>query len=243
MNGFHRMKQPKLTIVSGYWICPNKHGDKFNDWFERTLRINCPYVFFGTTETIALAKQFRRELPTRYIALNLTEFHTARYRSDFLAHPTHCPSAELNMIWNEKLFLMQRAAHLNPFGSEWFLWADAGICTYRTTPPPLTPFPDIQKLAGLPNNALLYTSSDSPLFQPDRVSDSNYYHFISGTYAIHKDVIDRFVELYGSYLATYVPKRCNIFTDQVILTYMYKDHPKLFHRIGHGYGKLVPLLY
>jgi len=233
-----------MTVVSGYWTCTNKHGDKFNDWFERTLRVNCPYVFFGTAETIALAKQFRRELPTHYVELELTEFHTARYKSDFLTHSTHCPSAELNMIWNEKPFLIQRAAKLNPFGSDWFLWADAGVCTYRATPPPQGPFPDKQKLAELPTNKLLFTSSDRPLFQPEIVSPRNYYHFISGTsYAVHKATIDSFVALYGSYLAEYLPKRCNIFTDQVILTYMYKDHPELFHRVGHGYGAILPLMY
>lgn len=213
------------------------------DWFERTLRISCPYVFFGTKETIELAKRFRRELPTHYVELDLPEFHTNQYRSVFVTHPHHCPSAELNMIWNEKLFLMQRAATLNPFQSDWFMWVDAGVCVYRATPPPQSPFPSIQKLAGLPTNKLLFTSSDHPQFQPHKVSDSNYYHFISGTYAIHKDGIDTFVEMFRTYLASYVPRRRTLYTDQVILTYMYKDHPELFHSIGHGYGTMLPLLY
>ena len=37
----------KLTCVSGYWEIKNKHGDAFKKWFENTLKINCPYVFFG----------------------------------------------------------------------------------------------------------------------------------------------------------------------------------------------------
>ena len=32
-----------LTCVSGYWNVKNKHDNKFNNWFENTLIINCPY--------------------------------------------------------------------------------------------------------------------------------------------------------------------------------------------------------
>ena len=214
------------------------------DWFENTLRIQCPYVFFGTAETIALAKQFRRELPTHYVELDLSEFHTQAYKTEFLVHPVHCPSQELNMIWNEKLFLMRRAAQLNPFGSEWFAWIDAGICTYRNAVPPSLTWPSSNKLASLPKDKLLFTSSDSPYFLPTRATEKSYYHFIAGTsYIIHASALNNFVELYDSYLKRCLPMRCNIFTDQVILTLIYKDHPELFHRIGHGYGALVPLLY
>ena len=41
-----------LTLVSGYWVIPNKHDNKFFEWFDRTLKINCPYVFFGNEESI-----------------------------------------------------------------------------------------------------------------------------------------------------------------------------------------------
>ena len=35
-----------LTIVSGFWKVKNKHDNKFENWFSKTLKINCPYVFF-----------------------------------------------------------------------------------------------------------------------------------------------------------------------------------------------------
>ncbi len=64
----------RTTCVSGYWKIVNKHNDdKFSQWFENTLRVNCPYVFFRTKETIDLAKKYRRELPTYYIELGYGE--------------------------------------------------------------------------------------------------------------------------------------------------------------------------
>ena len=41
------MESYTMTCVSGYWRISNKHGNKFDNWFNKTLKINCPYVFFG----------------------------------------------------------------------------------------------------------------------------------------------------------------------------------------------------
>ena len=54
-----------LTCVSGYWRIKNKHDNKFENWFNNTLKINCPYVFFSDKETIEI-KKYRGDLPTQY---------------------------------------------------------------------------------------------------------------------------------------------------------------------------------
>jgi len=232
-----------LTIVSGYWAVTNKHGADYLDWFKTSLKINCPYVFFGTKETIAIVKEHRGLLPTHYIELELSEFYTQRYRDDFQTDPRHCPSKELNMIWNEKLFLMQKAANLNPFKSDFFAWVDAGITTYRKKAPPSTAFPDPSKLKILPKDKLIFTASGPAKFKAEQVSPATYYHFVSGTFMMHKSYINSFVEEYSRYLDKYVPMKTTVCTDQVLLTYMYKDHPDRFHILGYGYGYLLALLY
>ena len=63
----------KLTCVSGYWKIKNKHDNKFYKWFENTLKINCPYVFFGNKESIDLARKYRQTLPTYYIELEIED--------------------------------------------------------------------------------------------------------------------------------------------------------------------------
>ena len=233
-----------LTVVSGYWIITNKHGNQFLDWFKNSLKINCPYVFFGTKETIALVKGYRGTLPTHYIELELADFYTHKYRDDFQTDPVHCPSKELNMIWNEKLFLIQKAAALNPFKSEFFAWVDAGVTIYRKRPPPTGPFPNKSKLQKLPKDKLVFSASVPAKFNAAAVGPTNYYSFISGTaFMLHASIIDMFVTEYSHYLEKYVPQRCNVFTDQVIFTYMYKDRPELFHSLGVGYGYMLALLY
>jgi len=229
-----------LTCVSGYWKIKNKHGDNFNNWFHNTLQINCPYVFFADKETIEMIKKYRGALPTHYIECKIEDFYTYQHRDKMITHPIHCPSIELNLIWNEKLFFIQKAAKLNPFSTTHFMWVDAGICTYRDNPPPKTPFPNLNKLNRLPKDKFIFTSC--PDYNP---SDNRYYFkmsYITGTFILHHSIIDKFVGIYKHCLDTLVNKSI-VWTDQVILTHIYRDHKHLFYKLSEGWGTIIPLLY
>jgi hypothetical protein len=230
-----------LTVVSGYWIVKNKFNDEYRTWFQNTLKINCPYVFFGNAESIELAKKYRGDIPTCYIVCEIEDFYTYKYKERMIIHPRHCPSVELNMIWNEKIFFIEKAAKLNPFNSEFFAWIDAGICTYRNKAPPNSNFPNLNRLKILPKKKFIFTSSNSPHFESQLLG--TYYHYIAGTsYLLHKDMISSIVELYKEYMEKLV-NTDNIYTDQVILTHIYNNNKRLFYKLGHGYGEIVPLLY
>jgi hypothetical protein len=231
-----------LTFVSGFWIIENKHDDKYYEWFERTLQINCPYVFFGNAESIKIVKKYRKDLPTHYVLLEIKDFYTYRFYDDIQTHPRHCPSKELNMIWNEKLFLIQKAMSLNVYKSEFYGWIDAGVCTYREKDalPPKTAFPDVKKLMQLPKDKMIFSSTDCPEFMPQFVNDLYYYHYVSGSsYILHKTIVDGFLSVYKSYLDHYLPKKDWKCTDQVLMTYMLAQNPRLFYKLTDGYGNIV----
>lgn len=223
-----------MTCVSGYWIVNNKHENKYIDWFQNSLKVNCPYVFFSDKETIEIIKKYRQNLPTFYVECNITDFVTYKYKDKMITHTTHCPSIELNLIWNEKFFFIQKALELNPFSTDFFCWIDAGICNYRTISPPSTSFPNINKLNKLPKDKLIYSSSNK--YIEKYVTINNYYHHVSGTsYILHKNIINVFANLYKTYLDRLVDKN-NIWTDQLVLTHIYKDHKDIFFELCSGYG-------
>ena len=231
-----------LTCISGYWKIKNKHGNNFDNWFNTTLKINSPYIFFGDRETIELVKSYRHGLPTYYIVLNLEEFKTYKLKDRMVTDPIHCPSIELNLIWNEKIFMIERAFKINPFSSEYFCWIDAGICTYRNLAPPLRPFPDINKLNKLPQDKLIYSASN--YWFKKKFIKGKYYlnHHISGTaYILHKNLINKFVSIYNNYL-NLIDKN-DIWTDQVILTHIFKDYTHLFYKYCDGYGSIIRELF
>ena len=236
----------QLTCVSGFWKIKNKHGNNFLEWFKTSLQINAPYVFFSNKEGIELIKSFRRKLPTHYIECNIEDFYTYKYKNKMSTHPIHCPSIELNLIWNEKIFLMEKAMKINPFKSEFFCWADAGICTYRTIQPPKDPFPNLSKLAKLPKDKFIYSASNP--WNQSFVSNANYYHHIAGTaYILHKDIIHNFTEMYKLYMDKIFTddsvSKSNLWTDQVILTHILKNFPHKFYKLCNGYGNVINELY
>ena len=233
----------KLTCVSGYWKIKNKHNNKFDDWFKNSLKINCPYVFFGDKESIELIKKYRNDLPTHYIELNIQDFITYKYKDNMITNDLHCPSIELNLVWNEKIFMMRHALKINYFSSDFFMWIDAGICVYRNKMPPSIPFPNINKLNKLPQDKFIYSSSCSRVYDNNKFKKGKYHsnHHISGTYILHKNIIEKFVKLYSKYLK--LIDKNDIWTDQVILTHIYKDNKDLFYKYCNGYGRICPNLF
>jgi len=229
-----------MTCVSGFWKVTNKHGDKYEKWFQNSLKINCPYVFFSDKETIEIIKKYRQNLPTFYVEYNIQDFVTYSYKDRMTTHPTHCPSVELNLIWNEKIFMVKKAHEINPFLSDFFCWVDAGICTYRNDPPPIVAFPNLRKLNTLPKNKFIYSSS-SP-YNNINVKNDKYYHHISGIYILDKNIINSFAKLYKEYFDKLLDKN-NIWTDQVILTHIFKDHAPLFYKLCDGYGEIFSYMY
>jgi hypothetical protein len=234
-----------LTIVSGYWKVTGKYATtKFENWLNNTLTINCPYVFFGNEESINIVKSIRKDLPTHYVNMEITEFYSYCFKDTVKPMPPHVPSTEVNLIWNEKINLVEKAKELDPFGSDFFMWVDAGIYQYRERKPDLTkPYPNEKKLKLLPTNKFIFSTSDFGNFEEFKVHDNNYYHYISaGCFIMHKSIVNSFAELYRKYMRKYLSQYNWINTEQKILTHIYTEHRDLFYCLSYGYGTVVTVM-
>ena len=231
-----------LTCVSGYWSIKNKHDNKFETWFNNTLKINCPYVFFSDKETIEIIKKYRGNLPTHYIECDIKDFNTYKFKDVMVTHPVHCPSIELNLIWNEKIFLIQKAIELNPFKTEYFMWMDAGMSSFRNRMPPPIPFPNIKNLNNLPKDKFIYSSSHNFTYNEKFIKGQYHlHHHVSGTYLFHKNIINKLVDIYKKYLN--LIDENDIWTDQVIWTLIYRDKKELFYKLCDNYATIPFYLY
>ena len=235
----------KLTCVSGYWRVKNKHDDnKYDKWFKNTLKINCPYVIFGDKESIEHIKSYRGKLPTYYLELNIEDFITYKYKDNMTTHKVHSPSINLNLIWNEKIFMIEKALKINPFSSEFFMWIDLGICIYRNKSPPNIPFPNINKLNNLPKDKFIYSSGCAKDFNDKKFKKGKYHlntHIAGTSYILHKNIIGKSVELYSKYL-NFIDKK-DIYHDQVIWTLIYQNNKDFFYKYCHGYGAICENLF
>lgn len=240
------MSAHKLTCVSGYWPIKSKFaGVDYDKWFRHALAINAPYVFFGNKEGL---ERLRKSRPpeyqdiTRYVELDIPDFESYKYRKQVKTRPEHCPSVALALIWHEKIFMMQKAAKLDFFNSEFFMWADAGLCTYRLSPPPKIQFPNSGHLDILPRDKIIYSSSMP--FRPDlflQKDSQHLHHHVSGTYLMNKDIVDAACLRYKEKLSRTSNKF--VYTDQVVWTKLFHETPGFFYKYADGYGALFSKMY
>ena len=234
-----------FTCVSGFWSVNNKHGNKFNDWFKNTLAINCPYVFFTSNDTSNDIKKYRKQYPTYFIEKNITDFKTYKLNINInnKIDSIHVPSKELGLIWLEKMNLVMEASTINPYKSEWFCWIDSGICIYRDKTPPSSPFPNPKKMNLLSKTQINYSTSEN-ISNDDlnKIKEWQYIHNIAGTaFILHISLIKNIYDLFYKYLnkCTNETNEFICFSDQCIWTRIYADYPKLFNKIGNGYGNII----
>ena len=175
------------------------------------------------------------------VELNIEDFESYKYKNLMVTNAVHCPSVELNLIWNEKIFMIEKALILNPFNTDFFCWIDAGICCFRNKLPPYNLFPDTDKLNLLPKNKFIFSSSCE--YDEYKILNNINQHYISGTsYILHKDIVAMFANLYKEYMEKLIKKN-NIWTDQVILSRIYIDNKELFYKLCNGYGENINYLY
>jgi len=136
-----------VTLVSGLWRVSNKYdrsGKAYLAWFNSTLRIRAPMVFFYEHETTLRAAQHAREhLTTKWVHMT---FH---HLGELLAARVHVDgSNHLRRIWLSKMLLLEHASRVA--NTTWVAWMDAGINVYRHQPHPATPWPTPSALRNLP---------------------------------------------------------------------------------------------
>ena len=140
------------TVVSAYYPIKSKFGmEKYAEWIQGFWpKTQCPLIFFTDP---SISPQFEqlfkdRQAPTKVIGLPFDRLAAFRKLSPSVWHDTHQidherdrHSPELYAVWYEKKEFVLRAIELNPFGSEHFVWCDAGICRYPDWTAQLQAFP------------------------------------------------------------------------------------------------------
>jgi hypothetical protein len=124
------------TIVTAYFqLEKSKHNHgMYLEWMKNMLIIQSPMVIFCDTDSVKTIENIRNngeKYPTKIIIMDFTEFYTYKYMQLFITQYNekdhekyHHP--ELYLIWNEKSTFLKKAAEINPFSTEYFLWTDIG---------------------------------------------------------------------------------------------------------------------
>jgi hypothetical protein len=149
------MERP--TVVTAYYPIKSKFpSERYIHWISQFWpATDCPLVFFCPPEVAGPLEQLLRGRggPTKVWPLPFSELAAfkrlcpALWLSSWLQDPEkdiHTP--ELYAIWFEKKEFMRRVIEANPFGSETFVWCDAGICRFPEWVPALRSFPRAERI-------------------------------------------------------------------------------------------------
>lgn len=131
------MAQP--TVVTGYYPIPSKFPiDNYISWIAAFWpKTECPLIFFTDPQLVPHFQDMLKDRkgPTQVVGLAFNEISAFKKlcpevwvhtRAKDPEGQTHSP--ELYAIWYEKKEFVLRAIEANPFGSDQFVWCDAGIC-------------------------------------------------------------------------------------------------------------------
>jgi hypothetical protein len=220
----------RVTAVSGFWNINGKHSfESYSRWFDNTLSLDCPYVFFYEDENVReFISKKRKNIPTTFMKKSINDFSVNnKYKNEWV-HDEHVPGPDVGKIWIEKVNLIREAAVQNFYDTEWFMWVDAGNAFYRDKKPPSNPWPFHE--VNMPKDKIIYTGSNE-----------NEHDFAGTAFMYHKNICDTVSDLFYEQfkLCSENENNWTCGSDQCIFTELKKRQPELFHRIGEGYGNLI----
>lgn len=128
------------TVVSAYYPIKSKYPiDNYVKWIVNFWpKTTFPLVFYTDPSIVPQFEKIFEERPqTKIVGVALRDFHAftkLSARPWLTAHIIDCEAdkhtPELYAIWYEKKEFVLRTIESNPFGSDSFVWCDAGICRF-----------------------------------------------------------------------------------------------------------------
>lgn len=132
-----------VTVVSCFYIIKSKFSkEKYIEWIKNFLSIGFNALIFCDSGSLDFIKSHIPNVTTAtnitFKILNIEDFvtstrdwsHEPSLDDEIKKGTNH--SIELYKIWNEKIFFLDKATQLNPYGAQYFLWIDIGSFRNKT---------------------------------------------------------------------------------------------------------------
>lgn len=229
------------TVVTAYYEFESKHGVRsYEGWFEKMLKMSDPLIVFvepnSTWSHFVRGNRSRLQVPTILVEqpfnslVMSTSFEESFWQEqrniDLEAHIHR--GTGVYKIWNEKLVLLKAAADVNPFGTEYFAWTDAGY--YRPGQSPPNDGSPAMRLnitkAGVPKSKLLLLH-----VRNDKRSNTGFRTVATAgnMFVGHADAINAIYYRYYTTLWDMVTNNLFVGSDQMVMTETCYRYPSVCH--------------
>lgn len=227
--------------------------DSYLEWFARTLSVNTPMVVFVDQELQDFVIESRNGLPTKVVVSGLEDTHyyshkkemdsileSEAYRSRITGpNRIECNSSLYNIIQYSKFDWVEKAAAMDPFGTDNFLWLDAGISRFFDGVDPAVGF----NIGGknLPDGKVLiqiFMLSYPDLANTDNLDEDYFWdersYVAGGIFMVNKSFAKEMNDIMKDTLRSILSKGM-MNNEQISLGYLIKRRPEIFELFRHYY--------
>lgn len=228
------------TLVTCYYPVRSKYPTaQYLEWADRFLSLKASIVLFTTHAYASIFRALRRrhgDGPLYIVELPFEELDAwVKYKVQWQQtaaldpEPNHSP--ELYALWAQKAFFVQRAAALNPFGSDTFFWCDIGAFRTPVHPTVRESFPSAHHL---PSDRVLFSSVGDLANgdwqpRPDGIRGDflRVNRIVGGLWGGGRAGIDRWLAAYTRMLERYFAAGRFAGKDQSVMLSAYLEDPTL----------------
>jgi hypothetical protein len=233
-----------MIIFSTCWYILKAKFDKnkYGEWIDNLLNNvkNFKLIIYTNRESYYMLEKYENNENIKIIKLELWEFYNFKYRDFWIKN--HEKNIELNrlvdsrvnMLWNEKIFLVKRSYENKYFSGEWYGWIDIGY--FRNTKWDIKVddnWPNKDKVDNLNKDKIYYAKvNNNKLFMnnlyklisdknenglPKQEIPANQISIAGGFFLIYYDKIDWYSKLHDEKVKLYIENNRLIKDDQIIV--------------------------
>jgi hypothetical protein len=261
------MYEIMITVVTSLYDIDRENldgrsWDSYLEWFKKTLEINNPMVVFVDNSTREFVEINRGEKETLIISepIEKAPYYNLKNSIDLIIQSEEyrkkikdsdrieCKSSLYNIIQYSKFGWVERAADINPFNSNLYLWLDAGISRFFdsleiTTANKYPSDTFIESISDMDNEVFIqiFMSSYPDLVNSASLSEEyltdNRSYIAGGIFIASRNSIKRIKKEIDNILLNLMLGKGFINNEQIAMGYLLKKKPELF-RIFQNYSHI-----
>lgn len=222
----------ECTVITAYYeFKKKKHpSDNYYKWMMNFLRLDCyMLIYTGDEESARRIIDMRcgREDKTRVVVLPFGELYCSQFmeywKRDYERDHERYHDPALYIIWNEKTAFIKRGKELNPFGTDFYCWADIGMVREEYYLQFIDTFPS-KKMLSVYDKSKVYLLNlcEYTELEKANVKDAcEAFRYTNRTGAgvimCHKDMVDTWYNVYYDMLDRFMQRNLFAGKDQSLI--------------------------
>ena len=228
-----------IIFTTAWYILKAKFNKTiYQKWIDNLLSnvINFKLIIYTNKESYFMLEKYKKNDNIKIILLELEEFFNYKYKEFWInnhlknIYLNSKVSWDVNMLWNEKIYLVKKSFKEKYFDGEWYGWIDIGYCRDKNLN---GSWPNYDKINLLNKDKIYYAQVNGNNEEmnyltriilnkninglPNIEIPPNQVSIAGGFFLIYNTKIDWYEKIYTEKLKLYIDNNKLIKDDQIIV--------------------------